>query len=94
MGKGFSINCDLQPKCRFLDIRKQRKFVGTGIYLTPKINIIEKNTGIVYFNGKAYKIALMAKVLTDKIRQPDDDYWILQPNEIEIIRIIFQEIHL
>ena len=94
MGKGFNIDCDLQPKCRFFDKRKPKKYVGTGIYLTPKINIIEKNTGIVYFNKKAYKIALMAKVLTDKIRQPDNDYWILNPNEIEIIRIIFKEIYL
>ena len=94
MGKGFNIDYDLQPKCRFFDKRKPKKYVGTGIYLTPKINIIEKNTGIVYFNKKAYKIALMAKVLTDKIRQPDNDYWILNPNEIEIIRIIFKEIYL
>ena len=94
MGKGFNIDCDLQPKCRFFDKRKPKKYVGNGIYLTPKINIIEKNTGIVYFNEKAYKIALMAKVLTDKIRQPDNDYWILNPNEIEIIRIIFKEIYL
>jgi len=94
MGKGFNIDCDLQPKCRFFDKRKPKKYVGNGIYLTPKINIIEKNTGIVYFNKKAYKIALMAKVLTDKIRQPDNDYWILNPNEIEIIRIIFKEIYL
>ena len=94
IGKGFNIDCDLQPKCRFFDKRKPKKYVGNGIYLTPKINIIEKNTGIVYFNEKAYKIALMAKVLTDKIRQPDDDYWILQPKEIEIIRIIFKEIYL
>ena len=94
MHKGFYINPDLQPKCRFNDKRRPGKFVGTGIYLTPKINIIEKNTGIVYFNEKAYKIALMAKVLTDKIRQPDDDYWILDPDEIEIIRIIFKEIYL
>ena len=94
MGKGFNIDCDLQPKCRFFDKRKPKKYVGNGIYLTPKINIIEKNTGIVYFNKKAYKIALMEKVLTDKIRQPDNDYWILNPNEIEIIRIIFKEIYL
>ena len=94
MGKGFNIDYDLQPKCRFFDKRKPKKYVGNGIYLTPKINIIEKNTGIVYFNKKAYKIALMAQVLTDKIRQPDNDYWILDKDDIEIIRIIFKEIYL
>ena len=94
MCNDFNINYDLQPKCRFFDKRKPKKYVGTGIYLTPKINIIEKNTGIVYFNKKAYKIALMAQVLTDKIRQPDNDYWILDKDDIEIIRIIFKEIYL
>ena len=94
MGNGFNINLDLQSKCRFNDKRRPGKFVGNGIYLTPKINIIEKNTGIVYFNKKAYKIALMVKVLPDKIRQPDNDYWILRPNEIEIIRIILKEIYI
>ena len=93
MHKGFYINPDLQPKCRFNDKRRPGKFVGTGIYLTPKINIIEKNTGIVHFNKKAYKIALMVNVLSHKIRQPDNNYWILQPNEIEITRIIFKEIY-
>ena len=93
MHKGFYINPDLQPKCRFKDKRRKDKYVGTGIYLTPKINIIEQNTGIVHFNKKAYKVALMVRVIPGKIRQPDNDYWILQPNEIEIIRIIFKEIY-
>jgi hypothetical protein len=35
----------------------------------------------------------MVRVIPGKIRQPDNDYWILQPNEIEIIRIIFKEIY-
>jgi len=39
----FNIDCDLQPKCRFFDKRKPKKYVGNGIYLTPKISIIEKN---------------------------------------------------
>ena len=93
MHEGLKTNYNIQPKCRFFDIRRPDKYVGTGIYLTPKINIIEQNTGIVYFNKKAYKVALMVRVIPGKIRQPDNDYWILQPNEIEIIRIIFKEIY-
>ena len=49
---------------------------------------------MIYFNGKAYKIALMVSVLADKIRQPDSNYWILRDEEIEINKIIFKEIHL
>ena len=44
--KGFVINKDLQPKCGYYNIRKKGKKVGNGIYLSPKINLIEENTGI------------------------------------------------
>ena len=93
MGKGLIINNDLQPKCRYNDQRNEKKKVGLGIYLSPKINIIESNTSIIYFNHKAYKIALMASVLTDKIRQPDSNYWVLYPDDIEFNKIIFKEIY-
>ena len=93
MKNGLVPNLDLQPKCRFNDKRKKNKKVGTGIYLSPQINEIEQNTGIIYFKGKLYKVALMARVITEKIRQPDNIYWVLNPNEIEFIRIIFKEIY-
>ena len=84
-----------QTKCNCIDIRSRAKMkVGTGIYLSPKIDFIESNTGMIYFNGKAYKIALMVSVPADKIRQPDSNYWILRDEEIEINKIIFKEIHL
>ena len=90
---GFVLDNKYQPKCRCIDIRTKLK-VGTGIYLSPKIDFIESNTGMIYFNGKAYKIALMVSVLSDKIRQPDSNYWVLRDEEIEINKIIFKEIHL
>ena len=93
MKNGLFLNLDSQPKCRFDDKRKKNKKVGTGIYLTPLISEIEKKTGIVYFNKKEYKVALMARVNTDKIRQPDNIDWVLNPSEIEFIRIIFKEIY-
>ena len=80
-----------QPKCGSIDKRTKMK-VGTGIYLSPKIDIIESNTGMIYFNGKAYKIALMVSVLAEKIRQPDSNYWVLRKEEIEVNKIIFKEI--
>ena len=94
MEKGLIINNNIQPKCRYNDKRNKNKKVGVGIYLSPKINIIESNTSIIYFNNKAYKIALMASVLTDKIRQPDLNYWVLNPDDIEFNKIIFKEIFL
>ena len=92
MNKGLVINKDLQPKFGYYDKRKKEKKVGYGIYLSPKINIIEGNTGIIHFKNKSYKIALMVSVLAEKIRQPDENYWVLNPEDIEINKIIFKEI--
>ena len=91
--KGFVINKDLQPKCGYYNIRKKGKKVGNGIYLSPKINLIEENTGIIHFMNKSYKIALMVSVFAKEIRQPDENYWILNPEYIEINKIIFKEIY-
>lgn len=90
--KYIEMDKSFQPKCKFMDKRKGKK-VGNGIYLSPKINIIEQKTQVIYCNGKVYKIALMARVSPNKIRQPDNDYWILNPDEIEFIKIIFKEFH-
>ena len=49
---------------------------------------------MIYFNGKAYKIALMVSVSADKIRQPDSNYWILRKEEIVLNKIICKEIHM
>ena len=92
MNKGLVINKDLQPKFEYYDKRKKEKKVGYGIYLSPKINIIEGNTGIIHFKNKSYKIALMVSVLAEKIRQSDENYWVLNPEDIEINKIIFKEI--
>lgn len=91
--KYLEIKKNFQPKCNFMDKRNVGKKVGNGIYLSPKINIIEQKTQVIYCNGKIYKIALMARVSPSKIRQPDNDYWILNPDEIEFIKIIFKEFH-
>ena len=37
MHEGLKTNYNIQPKCRFFDIRRPDKYVGTGIYLTPKM---------------------------------------------------------
>ena len=97
MGKGFTINNNLQPKCRYDDKRHKidknvYQKVGVGIYLSPKINLIEQKTGIIHFMKRSYKIALMVSVDTSKIRQSDPDYWVLGKKDIEINKIIFKEV--
>ena len=84
-GKVPFINKDLQQK------DKGNK-VENILDLSPNINIIEQNTGRVAFKDKVYKIALMARVLKDKIIQKDNNYFILSQNEIEFTTIIFKEI--
>ena len=79
-------------KARCMDKRTNMK-VGAGIFLSPKIDFIESNTGMIYFDGKAYKIALMVSVIANKIRQPDSNFWVLRNEEIELNKIIFKEIH-
>ena len=72
--------------------------MGRGIkgnltfHLYNNINIAEQKTGSIFYNNKKYKIALMARVLSNKIKQIDGDKWALRENDIEFIRIIFKEI--
>ena len=81
-----------QIKCHSNDIRHKGKKVGTGVYLTQSINAAEDYSGIIQFNNKKYKIVLMAKVLIDKIKQPEDiNYWILNKEYVRVYRILLKE---
>ena len=49
--------------------------------------------GIININNKKYKILLMARVLIEKIREPEDvEYWILNNDDIRVYRILVKEI--
>ena len=62
-------------------------------YLYHNISLAEEKTGTIYYNNKKYKIALMTRVPSNKIRQlPDSDLWLLRQDEIEFIRILFKEV--
>ena len=75
------------------DKRHKGNIIGNGVYLTKDINIAEDYSGIIPFNSKKYKIVLMAKVLIDKIREPENyNYWILNNEDIRIYRILLKEI--
>ena len=86
-------NGESQYKCHYSDIRHKNKKIGTGVYLTPNINICENYCGQISFNRANYKIALMVKVLNDKIREPEDiNFWILPKKYIRIYRILIKKI--
>ena len=94
------INKNVLPKSNFSikfnysDIRNNGKKIGNGYYLSPYIEIAEKYSGIISLNQKKYKIVLMAKVLIEKIKEPDDGtFWIVQDiKNIRFYRILFKEV--
>ena len=76
------------------DKRNPGKKIGEGIYLTPKIKMAENFAGIININNKKYKVLLMARVLIEKIREPEElEYWILNKDEIRFYRILVKEIN-
>lgn len=81
-----------------IKLKLNNLIMGRGIkgnltlHLYNNINIAEQKTGSIFYNNKKYKIALMARVLSNKIKQIDGDKWALRENDIEFIRIIFKEI--
>ena len=75
-----------------MDKRHPDQEIGAGVYLTPDINIAERFSGRILINKKKYKVVLMAKVLIDKIREPEDiNYWILDKEYIRFYRILVKE---
>jgi hypothetical protein len=83
---------ELSIKCKDFDIRHISKTIGEGIYLSPNVNIAEKNSGTFVVNNKKYNIVLMAKVLIKNIREPEDhSFWVLDGKDIRIYRILVKE---
>ena len=78
------------------DIYHPGKKVGSGIYLTPKPDLMEKFSMPSEINGKKYKFGLMVRVNPEKIRSPisNTDYYVVNPNanEIRPYRILIKEI--
>jgi hypothetical protein len=82
----------LQLKSKYKDIRHNKK-IGVGIYMSPFVDVSEQFSGIIYFNNKRYKIVLMARVLIENIKEPEDNsYWILNNKDIRFYRILLKEI--
>ena len=75
------------------DKRHPQKTIGEGVYLYPSFKNAEENAGIIIINHKKYKIILMARVLIEKISEPEDaEQWILEEDDIRPYRILVKRI--
>ena len=83
-----------QTKLKLDDIRHPGKKVGTGVYLTPNLNFVDNYSGIIMYNERKYRVALMVKVKIDQIREPKDiNYiWVLNKNYVRAYRILLKKI--
>ena len=83
-----------QTKFKLDYIRHPGKKVGNGVYLTPNLNFVDNYSGIILFNKRKYRVALMVKVKIDKIREPKDiNYiWVLNKDYVRAYRILLKKI--
>ena len=82
-----------ERKVDFDDSRQLIKRYEKGIYLSPKIENLEKEACIVSIGNKIYEVLLMAKVKIKEISQPKNkDIWVLDKKFIRIYRILLKEI--
>ena len=78
-----------QAKIGLKDKRHPKNKIKEGVYLYPTFKNAEENSGIIYINNKKYKIILMARVLIEKISEPEDaEQWILKNEDIRVYRIL------
>ena len=77
---------------RKVDFDHKRQY-EKGIYLSPKIENVEKDACLVAIDDKIYEALLMAKVKIDEIYRPkNEDIWVLDKKFIRVYRILFKEI--
>ena len=95
---GFKIG-NVHGLAKYDDIKHPGQKIGKGIYVSPKIEYIEKNDyagkSNTEINGKKFKMAFMLRVKPDKIRSCSEypDEWVLQPttDEIRPYRLLLKE---
>ena len=80
---------NMQDKKGQKDKRHPQKTIEEGVYLYPTFKNAKENSGIVYIKKNKYKIILMARVLIEKISEPEyAEQWILNKDDIRIYRIL------
>ena len=99
-GMGIGINGDINNNNlkykKSKDIYHQGQKVEEGIYMTQDPSIIEQYCSNYDLQGKKYKIAIMCRIMPEKIRCPEEEknFWVINgtENEVRPYRILIKEI--
>ena len=79
------------------DIRHKGQKCGTGVYVTPDINIAFGYAGFITLGTKSYKLVIMVRVNPSSIRAPSTqkDYWIVdgKADQLRPYRLLIKEMN-
>jgi hypothetical protein len=75
------------------DIRHPGKKCGTGVYITPSINVALGYAGILPLGNKAYRIVIMVRANPEYIRDAGEKYWIIdgKADQLRPYRLLIKE---
>ena len=77
------------------DNRHKGQKCGTGVYVTPNINIAYNYAGVITLGKKNYKLVIMVRVNPSYIREPvtQPQYWIVDGNinQLRPYRLLIKE---
>ena len=79
----------------YQDKRHKGKICGTGVYVTPNIDIANGYAGSIKLGNKMYKLVIMVRVKPSKIREPwnEQDFWIVdgKSDQLRPYRLLIKE---
>ena len=85
-----------QAYAQYDDIRHQGRKCGTGVYVTPKIDIAFSYSGCITLGKKMYRLVIMVRVNPSFVRIPSTqhDYWIVDGsvNQLRPYRLLIKEV--
>jgi hypothetical protein len=77
------------------DKRHKGQKCGTGVYITPNIDVAFNYAGVITLGKKNYKLVIMVRVKPEFIREPttQPDYWIVdgKANQLRPYRLLIKE---
>ena len=77
------------------DKRHKGQKCGTGVYITPNIDVAFSYAGVITLGKKNYKLVIMVRVKPEFIREPttQPDYWIVdgKANQLRPYRLLIKE---
>ena len=77
------------------DARHKGNICGSGVYITPNINIAQSYAGFIQLGNKTYNIVIMVRVNPKFIRQPEiePEYWIVdgKAEQLRPYRLLIKE---